>query len=103
MSQFIHQSAQTTQTRPDPKTSAIAAPTSGNMRYVLADNFISVWETGCKTSTSTINKTMDKNNEYNKVHTPKERESIHQQREREREGEREHVVKYNNIFITWQH
>ena len=41
------------------------------------------WETGCKTFTSTINKSMDEKNEYNKrIYTT-----------REREREREHVVK----------
>ena len=56
-----------------------------------------IWETGCKTSTSTINKTMNEKNEYNKhAYTKRERE-----RERERERAKEHVVKKKYIFYNW--
>ena len=82
------------------KTRAAAAPIAGSMRCVWDDNFICIyiWETGCKTSTTIINKNMNEKSEYNKrTYTKTDRE-----REREREracGQKEKKEK-PIFFIT---
>ena len=56
------------------------------------------WETGCKTFTSTINKSMDEKNEYNKrIYTTRERErerACGQKKKKKKETE-------TNIFYNW--
>ena len=54
-----------------------------------------VWEIGCRTST-TINKTMNEKNEYNK-HTYTKRERDKRERERERESMWSNIT----IFYNW--
>ena len=56
------------------------------------------WETGCKTSTSTIYKTMKEKNKYNKrIYTNREKV---RKKERERERERERACGQNiKLFL----